>query len=87
MFINLVNNAYLDSQGFAPIGRIVQGLEFIDSIYSGYGEGGTGSGTDGKGPSQGRIGREGNQYLDQVFPKLSYIINAKVIPRPASLSS
>ena len=85
MFINLVNNAYLDPQGFAPIGRIVQGLEYIDSIYSGYGEGGRGDGTDGKGPAQGRIGREGNKYLDEVFPKLSYIISAKVIPKPLGI--
>src|SRR5215510_4666988 len=38
VFINLGNNARLDAMGFAPIGRVVQGMEVVDSIYGGYGE-------------------------------------------------
>ena len=74
IFFNLVDNKYLDHD-FVPFGEIESGMEFIDAIYSGYGEGGVGDGRDGKGPSQGRIQREGNKYLNQLFPKLSYIIS------------
>jgi peptidyl-prolyl cis-trans isomerase A (cyclophilin A) len=79
IFINLVNNAYLDDQGFAPFAEVIQGMDHIDALYMDYGEGGNGSGKDGKGPNQGRIVREGNAYLNQLFPKLSYIISAEVI--------
>lgn len=52
-------------------------MEFIDGLFSGYGEGGSGDGKDGKGPGQGRINNQGNKYLDELFPKLSYIISAR----------
>jgi peptidyl-prolyl cis-trans isomerase A (cyclophilin A) len=80
LFINFGNNKYLDKEGFTPIGRVVEGLEtVIDQIYHRYGEGGRGDGSDGKGPSQGRANMEGKKYLDQVFPKLSYIKYATVL--------
>lgn len=80
LFINYVDNKYLDKEGFTPIGRIVEGMDtVIDNIYYGYGEGGRGDGSDGKGPSQGRINQEGKKYLDKLFPKLSYIKFATVL--------
>ena len=78
-FINFVDNSYLDHEGFTPFGRIVEGIEFIDSIYTDYGEGGRGDGKDKRGPSQMRINREGNVYLEKVFPKLSYIVSAAIM--------
>ncbi len=54
-------------------------MEHIDALFSGYGEGGKGDGTDGKGPGQGRINNKGNAYLNELFPKLSYIVSAKVV--------
>lgn len=54
-------------------------MEFIDGLYSGYGEGGKGDGSDGKGPGQGRINNQGNKYLEQFFPKLSHIVSARVM--------
>eukprot|EP01036_Dinobryon_divergens_P026276 gene26277-34901_t len=79
VFFNFVNNAYLDKEGFTPVGEVVQGMQYIDGLYSGYGEGGRGDGTDGKGPSQGRLNRQGNKYLDEFFPKLSTIVEAKIV--------
>ena len=54
-------------------------MEAVDALYSGYGEGGKGDGSDGKGPSQGRAVAEGNAYLDRFFPKLSFILGARLL--------
>ena len=54
-------------------------MQYIDALYSGYGEGGRGDGTDSRGPSQGRVNKEGNAYLATVFPKLSYINTIRII--------
>jgi peptidyl-prolyl cis-trans isomerase A (cyclophilin A) len=78
MFINLANNANLDRMGFAPIGRVVEGMKVIDSLYSGYGEGAPA----GRGPSQDRIYAKGNAYLKDGFPKLDYITKAELESQP-----
>ena len=75
LFINLVDNPNLDGMGFAPFGRVVEGMDVVEKLYGGYGEGAP----DGGGPEQGRIGREGNAYLNSAFPKLDSIISARVI--------
>ena len=75
LFVNLRDNAYLDSRGFAPLGRVTAGMEVVDSLYSGYGEGAP----EGRGPSQARIQQEGNSYLEREFPRLDAIRAARVI--------
>lgn len=73
LFINFKDNsASLDKQGFAPFGRVVTGMEVVDKIYDGYGEGAP----RGKGPDQGRTQSEGNAYLNKEFPKLDFIKTA-----------
>ncbi len=74
-FINYTNNSYLDGHGFAPFGKVVEGMDVVDSLYSGYGEGAP----QGNGPSQARIASEGNAYLKAEFPKLDYILTATVV--------
>ena len=68
LFINLGDNANLDGMGFAPIGRVVSGMDNVDKIYPGYGEN----------PDQGEMTERGNAYLLKEFPKLDYIKTAKV---------
>lgn len=75
MFINLVDNGSLDSQGFAPIGQVVEGMAVIDSLHMGYGDGPP----MGFGPDQGRIMQEGNAYLERDFPKLDFIRTARLV--------
>lgn len=78
IFINYGDNSYLTRYGaFAPFGRVVEGMEVIDSLYSGYGEGAP----QGRGPSQAEIGRRGNAYLDESFPKLDAIVRATFVGR------
>jgi peptidyl-prolyl cis-trans isomerase A (cyclophilin A) len=68
LFINLADNERLDRMGFAPIGRVVQGMAVVDSLYSGYGDS----------PDQQFIQTIGNSYLTRTFPKLDYIKTAKI---------
>lgn len=74
LFINFGNNASLDKMGFAPIGEVVEGMDVVDSIYSGYGEGAP----RGSGPNQARIKAQGNPYLKKGFPELDYIQSASI---------
>lgn len=76
IFFNLVDNAFLDDQGFAPFAVVLgDGMATaVDKIYSGYGEGAP----KGRGPEQARVKAEGNAYLAN-FPRLSYIAQAKVV--------
>jgi peptidyl-prolyl cis-trans isomerase A (cyclophilin A) len=74
LFINFGNNQQLDGIGFAPLGEVVSGMPAVDSLYNGYGE----SAPGGQGPSQGRLQSEGNAYLLREFPKLDYILTARV---------
>lgn len=75
IFINTGNNYFLDKQGFSPIGEVVEGMDIVDKLYSGYGEGAP----QGKGPNQGLIQAKGNEYLEKQFPKLSYFSKAKFL--------
>ena len=58
--------------GFAPIGRVIEGMNVVDSLDSEYGES----------PDQTMIQKLGNSYLDRMFPKLDRIKTAKVATTP-----
>jgi peptidyl-prolyl cis-trans isomerase A (cyclophilin A) len=104
LFINTreQGNAFLDGQGFSPIGRVIEGkydyrgttffdelrlsgrsrflflipflgMDVVDEMYAGYGEGAPA----GRGPNQGLIQLRGNSYLRENFPKLTYIHSVK----------
>jgi peptidyl-prolyl cis-trans isomerase A (cyclophilin A) len=75
LFINLVDNRSLDGMGFSPFGRVVEGMEVVDSLYADYGDGPPG----GFGPDQMRLAREGNDYLARQFPKLDFIRAARLV--------
>ena len=69
LFINYGNNSRLDNDGFAPFGQVIEGMEVVESIFSGYGED----------PDQGQIERKGNAYLKEHYPKLDYIKKVTVV--------
>lgn len=77
LFVNLGDNSgTLDSQGFTPFGEVIQGMENVMNLYTGYGDGPPG----GSGPDQAAIADIGNPYLEEHFPKLDVIKKAQVVP-------
>ena len=76
VFINFGDNGGLDRQGFSPFGQVVSGMDVVDRLHSGYGEGAP----SGRGPEQGRIQNEGNAYLTKDFPQLDFIKKASIEP-------
>ena len=74
VFINFGDNGRLDSSGFSPFGQVTSGINVVDSLYSGYGEGAP----SGRGPNQGQIQFEGNAYLVKAFPNLDYVKKATI---------
>lgn len=83
IFINLGENAALDNQGFSPFGKVVSGMEIVDSLYSEYGDGPP----SGHGPDQDLIQSQGKPYLDRVFPQLDSIKSTIVVPPPPAAPS
>lgn len=82
VFINLGNNASLDSQGFAPFGQVTSGMDIVQALYAGYGDLPE---MGGQGPSEAAISAQGKPYLDKNFPKLDSIITATIIsPAPSA---
>ncbi len=75
LFFNLKDNDFLDGKRFPPIGRIVSGMDVLDSFYAGYGEGRP----VGNGPLYKLIYTQGNAYLKRDFPKLDYILGIEIL--------
>jgi peptidyl-prolyl cis-trans isomerase A (cyclophilin A) len=73
-FINYKDNANLDPT-FPAFGQVTQGMDVVDALYKGYGEGAP----RGAGPDQGRIQSQGNSYLDANFPKLDGVKQARIV--------
>ena len=70
LFINFADNARLDGMGFAPFGTVVDGMDVVDKIYSGYREA----------PRQELITDQGDAYLKANFPKIDKIKLARIVP-------
>ena len=74
LFINLKDNKALDKQGFAPIGRVISGMETVERLYSSYGE----MAPRGQGPDPSQIEALGNAYLENHFARLDCINKAMI---------
>jgi peptidyl-prolyl cis-trans isomerase A (cyclophilin A) len=74
LFINFKDNDWLDGSGFAAFGEVTEGMDVVDKLYSGYGEGEP----TGKGPSQPRIQAEGTKYLEE-FKRLDILKSARIL--------
>jgi homoserine O-acetyltransferase len=76
IFVLMGDRSRQDKDGFAPFGIVVEGMDVVDKLYSGYGEAAGGGMRGGK---QARIFEGGNTYMDAAFPQLDKLIRATVL--------
>lgn len=76
VFINFKDNSFLDGQGFAAFGQVVEGMDVVDNLYKGYGEG---SDMGGHGPTQEKLLNQGSAYFTKSFPNLDIIKSAEIM--------
>jgi peptidyl-prolyl cis-trans isomerase A (cyclophilin A) len=77
IYINLGDNSQQnDPQGFAPFGKVIEGMDAVKRLNSEYGENSGGGMRAGK---QAKMFEEGNAYLDREFPRLDKLIRARII--------
>ena len=77
LFINLKDNASLDSQGFTPFGAVEgNGMNVVEMLYDQYGES--------AGMDQENITKQGEKYIAAHWPKLDTIKSATLIGAAAT---
>jgi peptidyl-prolyl cis-trans isomerase A (cyclophilin A) len=76
VYISLRDNSVQDSQGFAPFGEVVEGLDVADALNSEYGEESGGGIRAGR---QQALFDGGNAYLDREFPRLDRLVRATIV--------
>ena len=76
VYISLRDNSAQDTQGFAPFGEVVEGMDIADALNSEYGED---SGGGIRGGRQQPLFDGGNAYLDREFPRLDRLIRARIV--------
>lgn len=71
LFINFGDNSRLDRDGFSPIGRVIEGMDVVDALYSQYGNE----------PSnlQGDMKKNGYAVLNERYPNLDHVKSARII--------
>ncbi len=69
VFISLRDNTRLDGMGFAPFGKVVEGMDVVRQITARYGEQ----------PRQDLITQQGNAYLKGEFPELDFTTRATIV--------
>jgi cyclophilin family peptidyl-prolyl cis-trans isomerase len=75
IYINLGNNTRNDGEPFTILGRVVEGMSVLDSLYSGYGEN---SGSGMRQRRQGPLESGGNGFVDREYPLLDRIARVTV---------
>jgi peptidyl-prolyl cis-trans isomerase A (cyclophilin A) len=78
IYINTGDNSRNDREnGFAPFGKVVEGMDVVEKLYGGYGEH---SGGGMRAGHQDAMFEGGDAYLDREYPKLDKLIRAEMAP-------
>ena len=75
LFINTQDNPGLDSQGFAPLGKVVQSLGTIVNVFNP-------TPNDSDGVDQGLYAQNGYQWIETNYPGINSITASKILPEP-----
>lgn len=77
VYIDTGDNTRNDKEnGFAPFGKVVDGMDTVERLYGGYGEH---SGGGMRAGHQDAMFAGGNAYLDREYPKLDKLMRATVV--------
>jgi homoserine O-acetyltransferase len=76
IYINTGDQSRLDAMGFAPFGKVIEGMDVVDKLYAGYGEH---SGGGMRAGHQDKLFEQGNAYLDREFPLLDKLVRATIV--------
>jgi cyclophilin family peptidyl-prolyl cis-trans isomerase len=71
LMIHTASNADLDAAGYAPFGKVVQGMNVVDSLTRM---------PVAKSPDPVKVQQGGNSYLKTAFPDLEYVKSAELMP-------
>jgi peptidyl-prolyl cis-trans isomerase A (cyclophilin A) len=71
LVIHVQNNTDLDNAGYAPFGKVIQGMNVVDSFTRM---------AISKSPDPAKVQQGGNSYLKSAFPDLEYIKSAVLVP-------
>ena len=69
LFINYADNSRLDAQGFAPVGKVVAGAQYLDRVYNPTP--GSSNGVD-----QQQYEAKGDAWIREQYPKINFIKTA-----------
>jgi peptidyl-prolyl cis-trans isomerase A (cyclophilin A) len=69
LFINYADNKFLDAQGFAPFGQVVEGMDVVEKLDPEYGDG-----------DQDKIGAGGAAFVKKAYPRMDLILTAELAP-------
>jgi peptidyl-prolyl cis-trans isomerase A (cyclophilin A) len=75
VFVNYRDNSALDADGFAPFGRVIEGMDVVDRLYGEYGETAPG----GAGPDYACLVSGGNAYLARSFERMDSVVTATIV--------
>jgi homoserine O-acetyltransferase len=76
IYINTGDNTRIDREnGFAPFGKVIEGMEVVNHFYGAYGEH---SGGGMRAGHQDPIFEGGNAWMDKQYPKLDKLIRATI---------
>jgi len=69
LFINYANNSRLDAQGFAPVGIVVEGAEYLDRVHDP-------TPGDSGGVNQEEYETKGDSWIRAKYPEINFIKTA-----------
>ncbi len=72
LFINTANNSALDAQGFAPLGRVVEGLDIVKAVFNP-------TPNSSSGVSQYEYETLGDEWIRKAYPGINFITRATVV--------